>query len=267
MMFPTSLKGQEIKACYEVRADITVFCCLQVLTVSSDGQTLEAIIGLRNMGDATLAVGTRLVIKPKELGELTESGTLYILRVDHVEKNGPRAVHQIRLLTAQEANHQREHERFALEVDAYRNADIRFKTTNISLGGVQLKYQATLTSIILDQPFPVHIRIDGKPVAFECSPRYIKYNWWEQCHTMGAAFINLTPTQQAALESLLSQAVPLPQEPALTVSEAVSPALEEVAVHAAHAVAEPSPSPPKEEAPKARKTMIDPESGRIRFEH
>lgn len=229
-----------IPAYHEIRAEILVHCMLKILSQSVPDGTFKATVGIRELDDTTLSIGSRLVIKAKDVGE---SGKLvYVCRVEDVEVRQGKTVHIIRVVEQQDRAYQRQHNRYEADLDVRRSDNLHFKTANLSQGGLQILCRNMLTSALIDKPTEMFLSVNGEEVPFECRPSYIVYSWWEQCHKVGVAFINVTPHHQEVLKTLLMQ-LGAPETDWIEVSPA---AAEE-----------------EEGDPQARKTRIDPETGRI----
>lgn len=270
--FKTLQKIKEIPASYEIQGDITIFCFLKLVRLQSDQGRFLATAGIRKHADATLPKGARITIKSKNLGD-PENRLMYICRVEEMEKRGDIVVHHLKLMDTVDLEYHREHARTELEIDALRNNDIRFKTSNISEGGIQFYYNSTLTSAVLNQTMHIQMLIDGQLQPFECVPRYIHYNWWEQRHQVGAKFINISDSQKALIKRLMDSGadvdIALPED---------DPPLETASFDQGASEPEPeaiiaSDEPAASEAivgsgtkTASKKTFIDPESGRIRFD-
>lgn len=233
-----------VRACHEIRPEILVRCMLKVLSMDPVTKTFKATAGVRALDDTTLSIGSRLVIKAKDVGEADKKA--YFCKVEDVEVRQGKTVHIIRVLETRDLAYQRHHKRFDAEIQVLRNDSLRFKTANISQGGLQLLCQNKLTSALIDQLTEMHLVIDGREIPFECRPCYIVYSWWDQRHQVGLEFINVTPVQEGILKDLLGTLGAVDSD---WVSEA--PLQDE-------------PSAPLEEpALKSRKHRIDPETGRI----
>lgn len=239
-------KKAVVPACHEIRPEILVRCMLKVLSLDPVTKTFKATVGVRELDDTTLSIGSKLLVKGKHLGEADKKA--YFCKVEDVEVRQGKTVHIIRILENRDLAYQRRHARFDAELEVCRNDNLRFKTANISQGGMQLLCQNKLTSALIDQPTAIRVVIDGREIPFECRPSYIVYSWWDQCHQVGLAFINVTPVQEAILKDLLGT---LGAKETDWVGEA---APKENATPAAVA---------GDAQHKASKTRIDPDSGRI----
>lgn len=193
-----------IPAYHEIRPEIMVHCMLKVLSQSETSETFKATVGVRQLDDTTLTIGSRLAIKTSDVGE--DGGKrVYVCRVEDVEVRQGKTVHVIRVLERQDRTYQRQHKRYDGELSVRRSDNIHFQMANLSQGGMQVYCRNTLTSALIDQPTQMYLVLDNQEVSFECRPCYIVYSWWEQCHKVGLAFLNLAPQQQTALKAVLMQ--------------------------------------------------------------
>lgn len=230
-----------VAAYHEIRAEILVHCMLKVLSQSEAEGTFKATVGIRELDDTTLSIGSRVVIKAKDVAESGQN--VYVCRVEDVEVRQGKTVHIIRVLQQQDRTYQRKHNRYDAELDVRRSDNLRFKTANLSQGGLQILCKNMLTSALIDKPTEMFVSINGQEEAFECRPCYIVYSWWDQCHKVGVSFVNVSPHQQDVLKTLL-----------MGLGAPESDWVEAAPVPAAT---------PEGSDPKARKTRIDPETGRI----
>lgn len=260
-----------VVAYHEVRPGISIFTRLHLIRMDEAEQTLYFTAGVRALGDTTLALGSRLVVKESDLRQ-NDAKTVYHLKVEKVDTVAGDIIHQARIVNSVSQHHERAHARYDLELDAFRNNNLRFRTRNISSKGLQLHHSATLTSALLNEKMAVYLNINRHNVQFDCRPRYIIYNWWENSHVVGAEFVNITASQQQVIDGLLSTLAPADfasakdnlSEMLDTIHHETPPPV--LAAVGAATPADDEPEVAKDEPSKVQKTLIDPASGRIRFD-
>lgn len=252
---------RSVTAYYEVHARISIFTRLILHGRDDARNTLTFSVGIRSLHDTTLPLGSRLVLKESEIQQ-NNSKKMYTVRVIGSQLVDGVYLHTASILGATTLEYDRKDPRQNIELEAFRSEQVRFKTVNISHGGLQFCYGTKLTSALLSENMPLFLEVGPDTVAFECRPRYIIYNWWEQRHMVGAEFVNLTPLQQSVLNKLLGEK-PSEKPPIQEISDLLEAQFDQPLTPAAIAasLAEASTT-----ADKIQKIMIDPESGRIRFD-
>jgi len=253
---------QKVAASYDVQSSISIYCMLDILDVDSHCERFEASIGMRALADTSLPVGSRLTIKLADLGVEDRQGIYYTAIVDAVRKKAGVSVHSIQVKEKIVPQYHRAHARVELQTDAVRGGDIQFRTSNISPGGLQLTYGAKLTSAVLNRAMSVNLNLEGILLSVECIPRYIQYNWWAREHTVGTAFANLPQEHVDIINTYIDDHLPPDERSPKPIDEdeaAPEPSPEKLPTLSV------VPEPAEEDKNKQKITMIDAESGRIRF--
>lgn len=253
-MIEANFKGP-LEAEYEMKPSIKVHCVLDVLKTVDDAKSIVATVGVRGEGDTFLPVGSKMLIKVKNNAEKGQSqGQIAIVK--DVRKQQGQKIHYIDILDDTLPAYTRSTPRVPLVLSCQRGDKIFFKTANVSTTGAQFVYESVLTSAVLGQVFLVEIEIEGILLPFECEVCYILYNWWQVRHKVGVKFLNVEETQYELLKEMVIPLLSEEDRHRLDNSIEPAPLEEETTVDAL------DDTPVKEV-----KTMIDPESGRIRFDH
>ena len=249
----------QIIAEYEMKPGIMVFCVLDVLKTVKTENKLVVTVGVRESGDTFLPRGSKVLLKRyKTEGDLasTRPSKGLLAKVVDIKKQSGVKVHYIDIVGEEELEYVRASVRVNLDAKCHRGDKVFFRTSNISTGGAQFIYDSILTAAVLNQISPVNIVMNGQEQLFLCETKYITYNWWDRAHKVGVQFIDLEESQAALLDQVIQPLLPVVNESDPTpVKESQDDALMEETL-------------PKEEEDKGpKKTMIDPESGRIRFDN
>jgi len=285
-IFKTLSVNQTLKARYEIQPGVQVFCMLRVLTVSEEEQLLVVTVGIRKDADSILQKGSLITIPVNTLENLDMVmgdglgvvNMSYQAEVIRVERKGAVGVHILRLTPPEVVQHRRTNQRYNVQLQGNRGSKIKFQTSNVSRGGLQFISDSVLTSAIINKAMNIQLSDgNGGRVNFDCTTKYIFYNWWEHRHQVGVQFATLNAIQKDFLDRVLPPESQLEafrdevtEEPPV---KEVAPKPEELIPVAAQAGKpdDMNPAPDTEEqAPEDNhnlQTKVDTESGRIRFKH
>lgn len=260
-MIPSNFQGQLI-AEYDMKPLIKVHCLLDVIKMHQESGALVCTVGVREIADTKLPVGFKVLIRRN----LDPNGGVInqVAVVKEVKKPQGKAIHVLDILNEPLPDYERTMPRASIKLPCRRGKKVFFETSNISLTGAQFLYQSVLTSAVLGKTLNINIEIDGVETLFACRVCYILYNWWDQRHKVGVKFLDVAPDVEERLEAIILPALTEGEKRQLeaykdgpSLSNEPNPLLE---------VAEPSQSETGNDD-KEVKTLIDPESGRIRFDN
>ncbi|MBX2859877.1 MAG: hypothetical protein KTR14_01485 [Vampirovibrio sp.] len=192
--------GDVISAKYQIKPNVFAMCNLEIVEV--DEQGVQALFGIRQIGDTSLMPGTAVYFCTNKSGTVNQS----CVTVQQVKNDGKKVRHYCSPITTLAPEDRRtiprKESEFFIKLS---ESKATFLAENGTQEGLKLRYKSkqAVLSLNVGKQYNFKTPHKGTEYNFDGIIRYVIYDWRKYEHILGVSFEGLDDTHQTVLNLLI----------------------------------------------------------------